>query len=228
MRDEQNDAVLASEQPTTSGKGTSIMSKKSNRGPGKFSLTIGQKLMGVILLVIGMLAIVAGTGIYQMQKIGAEIEEIAEQDMPLTEAITAITIHQLEQAINFERALRYGEELETREEAREHFDEAFAKFEELTHQVDKEILEAEELAKGAIAHANTAEAKKEFEHVLAALEKIEIEHADYEKHVEHMVELIEAAPATSSTCTAASWSAPRAWPTTRPRSIRGTRLAAAP
>ena len=113
-----------------------------------------------------------------MQNVATEIEEIAEQDMPLTEAITAITIHQLEQAINFERMLRYGEEMEQIEAARGRFEKTFERFEELTKQVDEEILEAEALAKGAIEHAATPEAREEFEHVLEALEKIEAEHAD--------------------------------------------------
>ncbi len=201
MRNDQTDPVLASEQPTESGQGVSKMSKTSKRGSGKMgrlSLTIGQKMMGVIFLMVALLVLVAGTGIVQMQSIGSEIEEIAEQDMPLTEAITAITIHQLEQAINFERMLRYGEEMESIESARGHFEEAFAKFEELTKKVDAEILETEELAKSAIEHAATQEAREEFEHVLAALEKIESEHADYEKHVEHVAELIEAGEITEA------------------------------
>ncbi len=180
------------------------MSKKSKRESSKtskmsrFNFTIGQKLIGVIILMVAILALVAGTGIFQMKSIGSEIEEIAEQDMPLTEAITAITIHQLEQAINFERLLRYGEEMEQDEAVREHFEEAFKKFEELTHKVDAEILETEELAKTAIEHANTQEAREEFEHVLAALEKIEGEHADYEKNVEHVHDLIEAGEITEA------------------------------
>ena len=81
--------------------------------------------------------------------------------------------------------------MEHSEEAAKHFEESFAKFEELTHKVDKEIIAAEELAKGAIQHAATPAAKEEFEKVLHALEKIETEHAEYEKHVEHVVELIK-------------------------------------
>jgi len=191
MSDNRTGPEFASEAPMESGQELSEKPKTWKRGVGHFNLTIGQKLMGVVLMVLGLLTLVAGTGIVQMQSIGSEIEEIAEQDMPLTEAITAITIHQLEQAINFERTLRYGAEMAHSEKAAGHFEEAFAKFEELTHKVDKEIVEAEELAKGAIEHAKTAAAKKEFELVLEALTKIESEHADYEKHVEHVVELIK-------------------------------------
>jgi methyl-accepting chemotaxis protein len=204
MHDDQTDPVLASEKPTKSGQGTSKMSKFLNRGSGKtdkmgrFSFTVGQKLMGVIVLMVVILALVAGTGIFQMKSIGSEIEEIAEQDMPLTVAITAITIHQLEQAINFERMLRYGEEMEQDESVRGHFEKAFEKFEELTKKVDAEILKTEALAKGAIEHATTQEVREEFEKVLHALEKIEGEHADYEKHVEHVAELIEAGEITEA------------------------------
>ncbi len=204
MRNHRSDPEIHSEPVSDPGQGVSKMSKKSKRESSKtskmsrFNFTIGQKLIGVILLMVLMLGLVAGTGIIQMQSIGAEIEEIAEQDMPLTEAITAITIHQLEQAINFERMLRYGEEMETKESARGHFDEAFEKFEELTKKVDVEIVETEEMAKTAIEHANTQAAREEFEHVLAALEKIEGEHADYEKHVEHLHELMVAGEITEA------------------------------
>ncbi len=177
------------------------VSKSSNVGrgkTGKMSLSIGQKLMGIIFLIIGLLGVVAGTGIYQMQNIGNEIAEIAEQDMPLTEAITAVTVHQLEQAINFERLLRYGAEMQLDDRARGHFATAFEKFEELTKKVDVEIVEAEEIAKGAVEHAATPAAREEFEKILHALEKIEGEHADYEKHVEHVVELIEAGEMTEA------------------------------
>ncbi len=207
MRDDRTDPEIQSEPVSEPDQGVSKMSKtskKSKRGSSqtgkvsRFNFTIGQKLIGVIFLMVLMLALVAGTGIMQMKSIGSEIEEIAEQDMPLTEAITAITIHQLEQAINFERMLRYGEEMELKESARAHFEEAFEKFEVLTKKVDVEIVETEELAKGAIKAANTQAAREEFEHVLAALEKIEGEHADYEKNVEHVHELIEAGEITEA------------------------------
>ena len=124
--------------------------------------TIGQKIIAIVGLCIGLLIVVAVTGIVQMQRIGVEITEIAEQDLPMIEIVSAITVHQLEQAVNFERALRYGEE----------------------------ILEGEHLAEAAIVAATTEEARAEFEHILSALETIEQEHADYDKHAIHAMELM--------------------------------------
>ena len=67
------------------------------------NLNVGPKIFGIVGLCLVALAGVAGLSIYQMNLIGGEIEEIAEQDVPLTEAVTNITVHQLEQAINLER-----------------------------------------------------------------------------------------------------------------------------
>ena len=43
-----------------------------------------------------------------MHQIGGRIESIAKRDLPLTEALTKITVHQLEQVVHFERAVRAG------------------------------------------------------------------------------------------------------------------------
>ncbi len=120
------------------------------------NLKAGAKILGIVGLCLVALIGVAGMSIWQMSLIGVEIEEIAEQDIPLTESLTNITIHQLEQAINFERALRFGEEMATNEHAGEQFAIAVGKFEELAEKVDAEILEGEELAATAVEHAATA------------------------------------------------------------------------
>jgi len=156
------------------------------------SATVGKKISYVIGLCLGLVVAVAATGIIQMQSINAEIEGIAERDVPLTNAVTAITIHQLEQAINFERALRYGEEMKTDSHARASFEKAVHEFESLTAKVDKELKEGEELAKNAAEHAATAAERAEFEHVLKLLTKIEHEHAGYEEHAITALKLMAA------------------------------------
>ena len=91
--------------------------------------TVGRKISYVIGLCLALVVGVAATGIVQMQAISVEIEGIAERDVPLTNTVTAITIHQLEQAINFERALRYGEEMRANSHARASFEKAVNDFE---------------------------------------------------------------------------------------------------
>ncbi len=149
---------------------------------GRWSPSVGQKLMGVVAICLGLLVATAGSGLYQLNNIGGEIEAIAEQDMPLTEIITKITVHQLEQAIEFERAIRYGEEMQGDEAQREPFQHAIDEFEKLGHKVAAETKEGEKLAEEAVATAHTAEEKAEFEKVLHSLEAIDTAHVSYEKH----------------------------------------------
>ena len=76
------------------------------KGKYMFSrLKISQKIyfLGAIQLLL-MLAI-GVVSFTQMNKIGIELVDIAEKDIPLTNQITKIAEHQLEQAILFERAL---------------------------------------------------------------------------------------------------------------------------
>jgi methyl-accepting chemotaxis protein len=144
---------------------------------------LGTKIIGLAAVLLVMMGIVAGIGIVKMNVIGHEIESIAENDIPLVEILTQIETHQLEQAIWFERALRYGEVLLASDIAASKLEEAEHEFEELAKLADKEIIEGEELAQRAIEHSRTDADREEFEEVLEHLKIIEEEHANYEEHV---------------------------------------------
>ena len=74
---------------------------------GKFK--IGTKILSIIVILVILMVGVSAFGIVMLMRIGQEITEIAHEDIPLIEKITGIEVHQLEQAIFFERALKYGE-----------------------------------------------------------------------------------------------------------------------
>ena len=141
---------------------------------------------GLALLAVGLFAE------WQISAIGVEIEEIAEEDIPLTEAITKLTVHQLEQAISLERALRFGEKMRFNSEDEPHFKAAETKFLGLAAQVDQEILDAEEKAQHAIEHAKDEATRAEFEAVLAKLKEIEAAHMLYDQHAVEVLELLKA------------------------------------
>ncbi|MCG8695294.1 MAG: methyl-accepting chemotaxis protein [Minwuiales bacterium] len=159
-----------------------ILTIGAKKGSGA-SLSVGQKLFGVVTLCIGLLIAVAGTAIYQLNNIGQEIAAIAEEDIPLTEKLTKVTTHQLEQAIAFERAMRYGEEMQTRPSVRKSYEKEVQHFEKLAAKVQAEILDAEKQAEASLDHASTDEAKREFKHILEGLKKVEVEHEQFDKHV---------------------------------------------
>ena len=154
---------------------------------GRLGTSVTHKLMGIVAMSVAFTIVVASIAIYQFARIGTEIESISHNDLPLTQLVSLVTEHQLEQAILMERILRMNnvpanaspEDIRKAEEA----------FEKLNAKVDKEIKQGEELAREAIAHAHTAEEKAEFEKVLHALEKIETEHKDFHAHSVEVFEL---------------------------------------
>lgn len=171
-------------------------SGRSSQGSAKPGLTekraigIGAKIYALVFFCLALLCAVAATSAYQMHKIGVEIEAIAERDLPTTAGLTQVTIHQLTQAINFERAVRYGEEMVSHPEIRKHFEESIQKFRSLTTKVDAEFVEVSEIAKHSRDTAVTDEARQEFQHVVETLAKLAVLHKDYDHLAEKVFEML--------------------------------------
>ncbi|MCZ6509067.1 MAG: methyl-accepting chemotaxis protein [Alphaproteobacteria bacterium] len=151
-------------------------------------ISVGQKIMAIVAMCIAFLVIVGAVGIVSMAKIGDEITQIAEADLPVVNAVSTITSHQLEQAILLESAMRVGGASGESHEGQ--FEEIVEEFDALAGKVETEIRGAEVLVEGAMAHANSEEALAEFTHVLEALKKIEGEHATYDHEADAAFELL--------------------------------------
>jgi methyl-accepting chemotaxis protein len=118
---------------------------KSKRTPAAgLGSSVMYKLLGIVGLCLLSTVIVAVIGVWQMGRIGQEIEAVAEQDMPLTEVVSRVTVHQLEQAVLLERILRLSGLVS--ETTPEELAAAEAEFERLSSIVDEEIGSGERLA----------------------------------------------------------------------------------
>ncbi|MBL4785523.1 MAG: HAMP domain-containing protein [Cohaesibacteraceae bacterium] len=126
-----------------------------------------------------------------MNLIGAELEGIAERDLPMTAAITEITTNQLEQVIHFERAIRFGEELASGQDDHGALKKSIEQFNKLTHLIEPEIQAAEILVEHALVSATALETK-EFKHVLKLLNKIEGEDVTYDAQANRTFVLLKA------------------------------------
>ena len=166
------------------------MSLRSKLVAVSASRSVGQKLLSISALCIAFLLVVAGFAVYQLDRIGREIADIAEQDLPLIKVVSDITVHQLEQSLNLERAIRFGEEMQTHPDVKGDFDKAVAVFRKYDAQVDEEIVSGEALARKAMTEAYEEATRKEFEKVLHALERIEIEHATFGQDAEDAITLL--------------------------------------
>lgn len=154
------------------------------------NLSLKARLLGNTAIVIGLLVLSSGYAIYSMNQIGKELKAVAEQDIPLTDKLAAITTHQLEQAIQFERSLHFGTTMGREPDNREHFNAAMHHFAALTPKIEAEIFEAEAMAKEAMVGA-TGTIYTEFESVLTALKQIETEHKGFVEHVHQVFDLLQ-------------------------------------
>lgn len=151
-------------------------------------LRISHRLFSLVGFLILSTVLVGGFGVYTMTKIGHELEEVADRDLPLNALLEKITQHQLEQAILMERALRIGNvnahaETETFDTVRHHF-------EEIAAQTDVEIAAARAMVDEFLKTSLSEETRLEFDLVSGALDRIETEHRVYEDHVESIFDSV--------------------------------------
>ena len=164
--------------------------------PAFFSLfnrfSIRVLILGNSLLLLTLLVLCSSYAVYSMTQIGKELDGIANQDIPLTASITAITEHQLEQTIHLERALRFSLQAETgNAHAMDALKAEIDAFDQLSLKVNQEIRDSEEQAKNAINQAHNKIEEKEFRHVLQVLESIDVLHSEFEQHSHKAFTLIK-------------------------------------
>ncbi len=152
----------------------------------KIRYSVAAKVITIVLFLSLVIVAQSVFSVSQLNKIGKEIETIAESDIPLTEVLSRITTHQLEQSVMFERILRlngltHGDVAQQKAASEK-------KFKEYAALVDSEILEGERIAEEALKHAYDEKTRAEIQHVMDALKKIEVEHKTYDHHAEQIIE----------------------------------------
>jgi len=151
------------------------------------SLSIKTKLnslnIAMVLVLIGCMAY----ALAKMNDIGTELSQIAEDDIPLTSVATEVTVHQMEQAIDFERALRHA--TEANEQSR--YQETVKHFDSLTSKIEEEIQKGLQITERGIADADSNAERSEFQTVAENLQRIQAEHADYVTHIHSIFSLLE-------------------------------------
>lgn len=155
------------------------------------SLSVRTRMAALLVISIAfLLGLAAFTGT-QLRAIGNEIEEIAELDVPISALLTKMTTHQLEQAIHFERAVRYGEEMhvssfadDVRAAARKHFDEEIKAFQKYSKLVVEEGEAVHAMHDIAVERALNDEALAHYNSVDQSIVSLLEGHKSYEEGVQ--------------------------------------------
>ena len=122
-----------------------------------------------------------------MVQFNKELKEIAQEDMPIMEVITQITIHKLEQTHWFERAMRHAAagvhtEKNNEENARL-FSLAKDEFIKISSKLNEEFDNAVKMSVKAQKSAYTEHLKNELVDIEKFLKSMEKEYGEYHKHI---------------------------------------------
>jgi len=155
----------------------------------------------IYAMVIMLLAMFVGLSVIvytNLASIGKEIEGITEKDIPLTEVVSNITTHQLQQSIVLEQMIRHSITMNQNIDDQALFEASFKQFQTYSRQVAGEIKQGEQLVKQASATANSDIEANEFKHVDQLLLKIEKEHATYEHEAEVLAGMLKNGASTQT------------------------------
>jgi methyl-accepting chemotaxis protein len=133
--------------------------------------SVAAKILSLVAFLSLGLVIVATVAILQMNQIGKELQNIAEKDIPLANALSLVNNHQLEQATLVERIMRLSG-LKSEQEAST-FNALKVTLVKLEAQVADEISKAEILASKALENAASDLERQEFSSALQQLERID-------------------------------------------------------
>ncbi|MFC1602261.1 methyl-accepting chemotaxis protein [Pseudomonadota bacterium] len=149
------------------------------------SLKLITKISGMLGLMVAIILGISISAIYSLGSIATLLTEIAEEDIPLTNAVTEINALQLEQELWAERAVSgaYSNDIP-------HLQDAEKQFETATAKASIELKKAEKLAKHGLELAHNENAKKKFQEVFDRLKKIDAEHEEYTHHTEALFTML--------------------------------------
>ena len=147
------------------------------------SLSIRKKIVGVCLISLPLPLIALLYAIYSMNLIGIELKEIAEEDMPITRQLTEVTVLQLEQAIHFEKAMRFSGVQKKGADLSALVTKEIEKFEKQSQAANALFQGLESKLQHAIEVSSShgaLETVEEFSSVAEQIEEAKLLHADYE------------------------------------------------
>lgn len=161
-------------------------------------LRISTRIYILAFINVFLIVLIGGVSVIQMNKIGTELVDIAEQDIPISNKLSDISQHQLEQAILFERGLSYAVATKYGENRSQELEAALKKFRGLAESVEEEFKHLEEMLEHAIKEAQSAEAEAQFETLLDTIVKIDNNHKTYDTQALVLLEKVTAGTASQA------------------------------
>ena len=156
-------------------------------------LKIAHKIYIMCVTQMALLCVVGFIGLSQMSKIGVSLTTITNDDIPLSNSISRVTEHKLEQAILFEKLLLEGYlTAQYHIGAEEKFNLINDELLELTDKIEKEILDVENFIQDAIPHLHSETVIAEYKKLLTSFKTIEQHYIVLKNEIQSVVSLLKA------------------------------------
>ena len=160
------------------------------------------KLQGYSFLMLGFLLLSFVYASFSLNTIGNKLAIIVEEDIPLSQQLSSVTIRQLEQALLFERGLHYGPLVRVNKTAQKELNTVITVFTEKTKKIENLLDLASKQAMHALSlYASSSEGsieKTKFKSILKSLEHIKIAHQSYDEHAQETFMLFKEGHASSA------------------------------
>jgi len=140
------------------------------------------------ILLLSFIGAISLNSFTTMKSIGEELSSIANHDIPLTKVISAITEHQLEQAIHFERIAR----LAVINQKHANIEKEVQLFHKFSKKITVEFQQAERIIQTAFKQSHLEHEQQKFTQIEQQLLAIDSAHDSYEKHVKEVFILLNA------------------------------------
>lgn len=153
--------------------------------------TIAQKFIALCVVLSLIIILMTLSNSLRLDSMGQHISSIKDSDIPLTKKLMAITQHQLEQEIFYERAFRYASQIITDQNAQKAFVHTIEEFEHYSQQVSKELKESENLIFEQLKVISEQHMADEFNRLLQQIKELEGQHAAWSKHADEVLSVLE-------------------------------------
>ncbi|WP_299177507.1 methyl-accepting chemotaxis protein [uncultured Neptuniibacter sp.] len=145
------------------------------------TLKISARIYLLAAINLILIALIGGVALFQMNKIGIELIDIAEEDIPISNALSNVTQHQLEQSILFERSLALALASQLTNEGNGQIEKVVDAFNSISMKVSNELVAIETLVADAVQKTHSVEVEEQFRSLLQTVKNISIEHKAYEQ-----------------------------------------------
>lgn len=142
----------------------------------QISIPLGMKIFGIAVSLLGLMVLVAYNGQRELQELRAEVFDIAEYIIPITNRVDEVAAQTLAQEVHLERILKFYEEIPLNGA---HIAREQQQFEERSQQVDREVALAVSLIREAVSQARSQIDREKLQQIEPQLVRIEQEHQDF-------------------------------------------------